>query len=168
MHVHVYQTCVGEVPNSGFETYSPQVYILVPRGLLHNQCVDLGEGVPASWKRKEQGREEAFRIQLAQELIGGYNICKRYSLPAAVHEVAVRRSTAPAKWGEQAIITGHFPLRGPKGRCCYCSTKQEARVLLSLQTVPAPLLHGQQGRRGSDLLRALAHRRPCYYLIICM
>ena len=72
---------------------------------------------------------KSFRLQLAQALIGGYNTRQRYSLPAAIHEVAISRSTAPpVRRGEPAVSsTGHFPVHGAKGRCCYCWNVQQRR-----------------------------------------
>ena len=38
-------------------SYSPQVHLLVPRRLLHHQCLHSGEGVPASLVWGENGPE---------------------------------------------------------------------------------------------------------------
>ena len=65
---------------------------------------------------------KAFRLTLVQGLIAGYNSRIRYSLPAAIHDVAVRRSMSPGARGSTARTpdSGHFPARGEKARCCYC------------------------------------------------
>ena len=72
---------------------------------------------------------KSFRLQLAQVLIGDYNIRQWYSLPAVIHEVVISRSTAPpVQRGEPAVSsTGHFPVCGAKGRCCYCWNIKQRR-----------------------------------------
>ena len=83
--------------------------------ILARECRPAGCGARMDLK--------SFRIQLVQGLIGGYNSRKRYSLPAAVYEVALYRSSPPSgrRGGDPAVSsTGHFPVHGSKGRCCYC------------------------------------------------
>ena len=155
--------CVGiSTKLYGFEIYSPQVHLLVSRGLLHNQCIHLGEGVPASWKREVQGCEGLphpagpgahRRLQHTQEV-----------LPPSSSPRGGRQQVN-CSCEEGRATHHHRPLprtRTQRPLLLLQHQAEEARVLYSLQTVPAPPLHGQQGRRGSVLLRALAHRRSRY------
>ena len=72
---------------------------------------------------------KSFRLQLAQALIGGYNTRQRYSLPAAIHEVAISRSTAPpVRRGEPVVSnTGHFPVLGAKAGAATAGTYSRGR-----------------------------------------
>ena len=69
---------------------------------------------------------KAFRLELAQGLIGNYNSRQRYALPPALHDAAHNFTLAPAKRrrneGDATAPTleGHFPIKGSTGRCCYC------------------------------------------------
>lgn len=60
-----------------------------------------------------------FCIFLAQGLIGGYNCCQKYSLPAPIYDVALHQSTPPAKRRRMkdtnttpSDLDGHFPIKG--------------------------------------------------------
>ena len=70
---------------------------------------------------------KTFRVRLAQGLIGGYNCRQKYSLPVAVHDVALHKSIPPVKRrrlddsnSPPTDLDGHFPIKGAKGRCYYC------------------------------------------------
>ncbi len=68
-----------------------------------------------------------FCIRLAERLIGEYNSRQRYTLPPSIHEVSVEKSVPPAfkrcrldSSSTPASEEGHFPIKGPSGRCVYC------------------------------------------------
>ena len=69
---------------------------------------------------------KAFRLELAQGLIGNYNSRQRYALSPALRDAAHNFTSAPAKRrrnkGDTTAPTleGHFPIKGSTGRCCYC------------------------------------------------
>ena len=69
---------------------------------------------------------KAFKLELAQGLIGSYNSRQRYALPPALRDAAHNFTSAPAKRrrneGDTTAPTleGHFPIKGSTGHCCYC------------------------------------------------
>ena len=72
---------------------------------------------------------KSFRLELARGLIGNYNSRQRYALPPAVHDAAHNFTSSPAERRRSECgmtdstahtLEGHFPIKGSKGRCCYC------------------------------------------------
>lgn len=69
---------------------------------------------------------KAFRIRLAERLIGGYNSRQRYALPPAIREVCINTSMPPPlkRQREDSSCASpsatHFPIKGPSSRCAYC------------------------------------------------
>lgn len=101
-------------------TFYRYIFWFVVDCCISNAFILMKEHQPAALPGDRKAFK-SFRLQLAQGLIGAYNSRKRYSLPVAVHEVATRRSSAPAaRRGEEAAQYSHLPFRGTKGRCSYC------------------------------------------------
>lgn len=74
---------------------------------------------------------KAFRMRLADRLIGGYNSRQRYTLPPAIHEVSINKSTPPPiatkHHRQDSTVEAHFPIKGGHSRCAYCWNYKDHR-----------------------------------------
>ena len=127
--------------------------------ILARECRPAGCGARMDLK--------SFRIQLAQGLIGGYNSRKRYSLPAAVYEVALYQSFPPSgrRGGDPAVSsTRHFPLHSTKGRSVQLLLEhqvQKARINRALPAVWSVQLLLEHQVQKARINRALPAVCPC-------
>ena len=83
--------------------------------------------VPVNNMSAKEATVRAFRVRLAESLIGQYCSQQRYCLPEPVRDAARVSSTPPTKRRREETgspchrgTDGHFPFKGHWSRCVYC------------------------------------------------
>ena len=92
-----------------------------------NAFILFGHFMPVTDTNTQQLTIKNFRLSLTDELIGSYNFCQRYALPAAVRDACLvnvppsaKRIRADTTSSSTLESEGHFSIKGPDGKCVFC------------------------------------------------